>query len=155
MVLAPESRSSAIDGEQLRLLEKMARGATLGELLDSIVALVEARSSGELLCSILLYDAAERRLRHGSAPSLPAEYCAAIDGMEIGAAVGSCGTAAFLRQPVIVEDIATHPFWHDYKHLALPHGLRACWSHPILRADGEVLGTFATYLREPRSPTDA
>jgi len=89
----------------------------------------------------------------GAAPSLPAEYNAAIDGAEIGACAGSCGTAAYLGAAVFVSDIATDPLWADYKEIALPHGLRACWSTPILTRGRKVLGTFAMYHREPREPT--
>jgi len=92
-------------------------------------------------------------LRHGAAPRLPAEYTSAIDGASIGPAVGSCGTAAYTRKAVYVADIATDPLWKDFKDLALPHGLRACWSTPILDADGGVFGTFAIYYQRPGLPT--
>src|SRR5207245_3234028 len=83
----------------------------------------------------------------------PASYSKAIDGSVIGPSVGSCGTAAYRAEPVIVTDIVTDPLWAEFRDLALAHGLRACWSTPILSSRGEVLGTFATYYREPRSPT--
>src|SRR5207244_9423275 len=105
------------------------------------------------LSSILLLDPNANRLRHGAAPSLPIAYTEAIDGIAIGPSVGSCGTAAYRAEPVIVSDIATDPLWADYRDLALAHGLRACWSTPILSSSGKVLGTFAIYYREPRSPT--
>jgi len=92
-------------------------------------------------------------LRHGAAPSLPLAYTEAIDGVGIGPSAGSCGTAAYRAEPVIVSDIATDPLWADYRDLASAHGLRACWSTPILSSEGSVLGTFAIYYREPRSPT--
>jgi PAS domain S-box-containing protein len=94
-------------------------------------------------------------LHHGAAPHLPPEYCEAIDGASIGPSAGSCGTAAYRRERVIVTDIATDPLWADYRHLAEPHGLAACWSTPILDRDGRVLGTFAMYYDEPRAPTQA
>ena len=100
----------------------------------------------------LLLDADGKTLRHGAGPSLPREYSQLIDGMQIGPCAGSCGTAAYRRQPVIVSDIASDPLWADYRHLALPHGLRACWSTPIASQDGGILGTFAVYYREPRTP---
>jgi C4-dicarboxylate-specific signal transduction histidine kinase len=84
---------------------------------------------------------------------LPIPYTQAIDGAAIGPSAGSCGTAAYRAQRVIVSDIATDPLWADYRDLALPHGLRACWSTPILSSEGSVLGTFATYYREPHIPT--
>jgi PAS domain S-box-containing protein len=104
------------------------------------------------LCSVLLLDADGTTLRHGASPSLPKEYSQAIDGVQIGPFVGSCGTAAYRRQRVIVSDIATDPLWADYRQLALPHSLRACWSTPIASQDGGVLGTFAIYYHEPRTP---
>src|SRR5690606_24323509 len=94
-------------------------------------------------CSILLADTVRGTLHHGSSPSLPAAYSAAIDGAKIGPLGGSCGTAVYTREPVIVEDIATDPRWVDYRDAALPHGLRACWSTPIISPTKELLGTFA------------
>jgi GAF domain-containing protein len=84
---------------------------------------------------------------------LPKAYCDAIDGAEIGPCAGSCGTAAYLGEPVFVSDIEHDPLWAEFKAIALPHNLRACWSTPILTAGGKVLGTFAMYHREPREPT--
>jgi GAF domain-containing protein len=106
-----------------------------------------------MLGSILLLDPDGKHLRHGAAPSLPPAYMAAIDGAEIGACAGSCGTAAYMGAAVFVSDIASDPLWADYKDLALSHGLRACWSIPILTRGRKVLGTFAMYHREPREPT--
>src|SRR5439155_15513019 len=93
-------------------------------------------------------------IRHGAAPSLPADYLKAINGSAIGPRAGSCGTAAFRREAVFVADIASNPLWADYKHLALPHGLRACWSTPIFDAQRNVLGTFAMYFRQPGLPNE-
>jgi PAS domain S-box-containing protein len=140
-----------LTGEK-RLLEMVARGDSRALILDAFCRLFEELSSGSL-SSILLLDANTSRLRHGAAPNLPAEYTEAIDGIVIGPSVGSCGTAAYRAEPVIVSDIATDPLWADYRDLALAHELRACWSRPILSSNGRVLGTFATYYREPRSPT--
>ena len=105
-----------------------------------------------MLSSILLLDADGIHLRHGAARTLPAGYVRALDGAPIGERAGSCGTAAYLRRPVIVEDIATDPLWSDYKELGLAFGLHACWSTPILDVQGGVLGTFAMHFREPRRP---
>jgi PAS domain S-box-containing protein len=127
----------------------MARGGPLTEILDNVCRLVEEHAGG-ILASISLLEG--NRLRHGSAPSLPKAYTDAIDGAEIGPSAGSCGTAAYLREQVIVEDIATDPLWADDRELALPHGLRACWSTPIISSQGRVLATFAAYYREPRKP---
>ena len=135
-----------------RLLEMIARGSPLAPILDAVCRLVEELSDG-CLCSILLLDPDGNRLRHGAAPSLPAGYTQAIDGSAIGPSAGSCGTAAYRREPVIVSDVATDLLWADYRHLALAHGLRACWSTPIFSSEGKVLGTFAIYSREARNPT--
>jgi PAS domain S-box-containing protein len=134
-----------------RLLEMIARGDSCALILDAMCRLFEELAS-DSLSSILLLDNANR-LRHGAAPRLPIDYIEAIDGTAIGPSVGSCGTAAYRGAPVIVYDIATDPLWADFRDLALAHQLRACWSTPILSSEGRVLGTFATYYREPRSPT--
>src|ERR1700704_4267555 len=94
-----------------------------------------------------------KQLRHGGAPNLPKRYREAIDGIFIGPAVGSCGTAAHRAEQVIVADIAADPLWADFRELALAHSLHACWSTPIFSSEGEVIGTFAMYYREPRSPS--
>ncbi len=125
----------------------------LGRILELLLAAVEVQFDGEMLASILLLDAKGERLRHGAAPSLPGDYCVAIDGLKIGPGVGSCGTAAYLGHPVYVTDIATDPLWADFRELAAAHGLRACWSTPVTASDGRMLGTFAIYYRTPRSPT--
>src|SRR4029450_5237929 len=124
----------------------------LALILDALGRLVEELSSG-CLSSILVLDPNGNRLWHGAAASLPTSYTEAIGGGVIGASVGSCGTAAYRKEPVIVSDIATDPLWADYRDLALAHGLRACWSTPILSSDGRVIGTFAIYSREPGRPT--
>ena len=147
-----EQRSEMLLTGEKRLLEMIAKGDSRALILDAVCRLFEELSSGSL-SSILLLDPSANRLRHGAAPSLPKNYTEAIDGLVIGPSVGSCGTAAYRAASVIVSDIATDPLWADYRELALAHGLRACWSSPILSSSGRVLGTFATYYREPRSPT--
>jgi PAS domain S-box-containing protein len=139
---------SLFTGEK-RILEMVAIGASLAEILDSLCRLVEEQASG-VLASILLLDG--DRLRHGGAPSLPKAYADAIDGIVIGPSAGSCGTAAYRGEPVIVADIATDPLWATYRDLALPHSLRACWSTPVFSSQGKVIATFAMYHREPRRP---
>jgi PAS domain S-box-containing protein len=139
------------DGQN-QVLELLATGAALSEVLTVLVQTIEEQSPG-MLCSVLLLDEDGKHLRHGAALSLPEEYNQAVDGIEIGPRVGSCGTAAFLGETVIVEDIETDPLWKDCRELALKHGLRACWSHPILSMNGQVLGTFAMYYRERRKPS--
>ncbi len=145
-------RAEALLAGEKRLLEMIAKGNPLSMILDALCRLVEELSKGSL-SSILLLDPDGTRLWHGAAPSLPKSYIDAIDGSAIGPAAGSCGTAAFRKERVIVSDIAQDPLWADYRDLALPHGLRACWSTPVLASDGRVLGTFAIYSREPSSPT--
>jgi len=133
------------------VLEMIMAQQPLARVLESLCLKIEERSPG-LLCSVLLLDAQNGTLHHGAGPSLPKAYHDAIDGVRIGPKVGSCGTAAYLGQPVVVVDIATDPLWADFKDLALSHGLRACWSMPISSREGTVLGTFACYYREPRTP---
>jgi PAS domain S-box-containing protein len=147
-------KSKTVSAESLlvaegRILEMVVRGDPLADILDSLCRLVEAQSSG-VLASIALLDG--DRLRHCAAPSLPKAYTDAINGAAIGPSGGSCGTAAYRGEPVIVEDIATDPLWADYRDLALSHSLRACWSVPV-SSQGKVIATFAMYYRKPRRPT--
>lgn len=128
----------------------MAR-APLPKILQALCTEIE-KQYPPLLCSVLLLDADGITLRGGAAPSLPEEYRKAADGIRIGPCAGSCGTAVYRKQPVVVSDISTDPLWAEYRHLAQPHGLRACWSTPIATQDGTILGTFAVYYREPRTP---
>jgi two-component system, cell cycle sensor histidine kinase and response regulator CckA len=134
------------------ILEKIATDVPLGELLEGIVRFVEQDLPGAL-CSVLLADENGTRLRHGAAPSLPESYNQAVDGLAIAKGMGSCGTAAFLRQRVVVEDIERHPYWKGF-HPARAAGLKACWSEPVLSAEGELLGTFAIYHKEVLSPRE-
>ncbi len=136
-----------------RVLAQISAGVPLADVLDGLVRAVEQRSDVEMMVSILILDKQGTHLLHGAAPSLPQAYNDAIHGAAIGAAVGSCGTAAFRGETVVVTDIAEDPLWVDYRDLAMAHGLRACWSTPVKAADGRILGTFAVYYREPRGPT--
>ncbi|BFU43928.1 GAF domain-containing protein [Krasilnikovia sp. MM14-A1004] len=140
--------------EHRALLEQIARQAPLSEVLDGMARCIEKLAPHEVLVSVLLADPDGRHLRHGAAPSLPDSYNQAIDGIATGEGVGSCGTAAHRRQPVIVTDITTDPFWDEFRQLAEQAGLAACWSTPILARDGALLGTFAMYHRTPRVPRD-
>jgi signal transduction histidine kinase/ActR/RegA family two-component response regulator len=137
---------------RLNLLEHIATGAELSTILDQVVLMVEAECPGAL-CSILLADEAGERLRHGSAPSLPDFYNKAVDGLPIGPRVGSCGTAAYSRKRVVVEKIEGHPYWKGFT-LAGEAGLKSCWSEPIISSAQELLGTFAIYHKEEKSPDD-
>ena len=138
--------------EQSRILQRLAANAPLSEILKRLVLLIEAQSPG-MLCSVLLLSEDGEHIRHGAAPSLPKEYVEAIDGQPIGPKHGSCGTAMYRGEPVCVTDIASDSLWENYRELALANGLRACWSTPILSGRGKVLGSFAMYYQEPRTPT--
>jgi PAS domain S-box-containing protein len=144
--------SEALLAGQKRVLEMIATGDALPRILDALCRVVEEQSS-DMLSSCLLLDANGTHLRHGAAPRLPQSYIEAIDGVAIGPTGGSCITAAYRAAPVVVSDIAVDPLWAAYRHLPLAHGLRACWSAPIISSEGKVLGTFAMYYREPRSPS--
>ncbi|MDQ1389237.1 MAG: hypothetical protein QOF56_2691 [Acidobacteriaceae bacterium] len=150
--IAARKQAEALLAGEKRLLEMVARGDSLTLILDALCRLVEELASGSL-SSILLLEPNGNRLRHGAARSLPKAYIDAIDGSVIDASAGSCGTAAYRAKSVIVSDIANDPLWTNYRDVAMSHGLRACWSTPILSSEGKVLGTFAIYYREPRTPT--
>lgn len=142
--------------EMLRFCEKLvpaefAKGEPLESVLDRHLMAVEVNADSDMVTSILLLEGTT--LHHGAAPRLPRAYVGAIDGLQIGPAEGSCGTAAFHGRPIYVSDITNDPLWEKYRDLALGHGLRACWSTPIHNEDGRVIGTFAIYHKRPRSPT--
>ncbi|HSI56564.1 MAG TPA: EAL domain-containing protein [Ideonella sp.] len=150
-VLARDTTTSKLHEElQSTVLEAMARERPLLEVMDLVCREVE-RIAPEVIASILSVDG-EQRLRPLAAPSLPEHYTRAIDGLAAGPLAGSCGTAAFRGEPVLVTDIATDPLWAPYAALALPLGLAACWSSPIKNPTGQVIGTFAFYYRTPRGP---
>jgi two-component sensor histidine kinase len=134
-------------------LSQIVHGVPLKDVLDELLRATEQQSDHAMLTSILLVGSDGQHLTHGAAPSLPAPYNEAIDGIPVGEGIGSCGTAACRGVPVYVDDIASDPLWKDFRDLALKHGLRACWSTPIKAADGGVLGTFAIYYGDVRSPT--
>lgn len=135
------------------VIAELNHGDSLEEVLDRHLLTVERMSDSEILTSVLLLSPDGKHLLHGAAPSLPQSYCDAVNGLEIGPMAGSCGTAAYSEEPVYVTDIANDPRWAAYKELALPIGLRACWSTPIRHAGGDVLGTFAIYHRSLGGPT--
>lgn len=138
---------------QSQVLELVATGAPLPVMLDTITGAIERLLPGSH-CSILLLDRGSGTLRHGSAPSLPTAYLAAIDGLVPGPGAGSCGSAAFLVQPVVAADIQTDDRWRDYREVAAAAGLRACWSTPIVGTENTVVGTFAVYHDAVHSPSD-
>lgn len=150
--LTERNLAAAMRSGQRALLEMVAKGAPLTPTLNQLLLLIEGQSRG-VYCSIMLLDDDGCHMHSAAGPSLPPAYMALLEGVEIGPGVGSCGTAMFLRQPVIVSDIMHDPLWAPYRELAAPFGLRACWSRPIFAQDGAVLGSFAMYYREVRSPT--
>ncbi|KWA24666.1 putative bifunctional diguanylate cyclase/phosphodiesterase [Burkholderia territorii] len=137
------------------VLRLITRNTPLPELLVEVCRRAEALLGDGASCTILLLDADGVHVHVGAAPSLPAQYSAVIDGASIGPAAGSCGTAMYERRMIAVEDIETDPLWADFRSIALPFGLRACWSVPFMDDTGTVLGAFAVYHRAPRRPTDA
>ncbi|HIK14668.1 MAG TPA: PAS domain S-box protein [Leptolyngbyaceae cyanobacterium M33_DOE_097] len=134
---------------QRKVLEQLALDRPLTHILKLLLHVIEEQDGP--IGSILLLEG--NQLKHGVSPSLPQGYVQALGNVTIGPQAGSCGTAAFRQEPVIVTDIATDPLWANYRDIALAHNLRACWSVPILSRAGVVLGTFALYHREPYSPT--
>jgi signal transduction histidine kinase len=154
MDITERKRAEALRDEESRILEMIARDAPLEEILEKLVRVVEAQFAG-LLCSVLLLDEDGQHVRHGAAPSLPKAYTEAIDGLCIGPKAGSCGTAMYRTEPVVVTDILQDPLWESYREVAEPYGFRACWSTPIVAHSGKALGSFAMYYREPRSPSPA
>ena len=154
MDVTEPKRAEALREGESRILEMIARDAPLEEVLEKLVRVVEAQFAG-LICSVLLLDDDGQHMRHGAAPSLPAAYTKAIDGLCIGPKAGSCGTAMYRKEPVVVTDILEDPLWELYRGAVEPYGFRACWSTPILAHSGKALGSFAMYYREARSPSPA
>ena len=147
-----QTRAALLDNQR-RVLERIANGAPLREILETLVRLIEEQAHG-MRCAVLLADTQGQRLSFAAAPSIPEDYKAGIDPfLRIAFGMGSCGTAAFLREPVYTRDTATDPLWKHCADIAVRNGLRAIWSTPILADDNAVLGTFAMYYREPRLPS--
>lgn len=144
-------REAAFNENHAKILEMIALGRDAVDIYDSIALMYEQRHPG-LRCSMLeLHDGT---LLHGGAPSLPNAYCEAIHGLKNGPNVGSCGTSTFTGKRVIVENIETDPKWEKIKHVALPFGMRCCWSEPIKNSSGIVLGAFGMYYDYPSTPDD-
>lgn len=146
-----EAQKERVDWRN-RMLEALTTGVPLNDILDLLCLSVEAEDRS-VRCSVQLVDRERKHLLHASAPSLPYFYNKQVDGIEIAEGVGACGTAAYKGQRVIVEDILTHPYWAKYQELARMADLRAVWSEPVFGSGGQLLGTFAMYYREPRSPS--
>src|SRR6266853_597312 len=132
-------------------LKMILIGAPLNDVLRSVALLIEANTEGAV-CSIFLLDEDGQHLRYAAAPQMPDEYRVATDGVCIGPHVGSCGAAAYLRQPVFVSDVLSHPHFANFKDLIVRTGMRASWSSPIMSHDGRVRGTFGMFYREVREP---
>ena len=147
-------RTETLLAGENRILEMIATGYGLSDILDALCRLIEDIASGSL-CGIVLVDPITNRLQHGAAPSLPLSYNESIHGRPVNLFSGPCAMAAFLKEQVIAADVASDTRWdtYEWRALAMAHGLKACWSTPILSSDEKVLGTFAIYSREPGSPT--
>nr|WP_234189246.1 EAL domain-containing protein [Shinella sp. NM-101] len=145
-------RSESLHLGQAHLLKMIALGAPLAEVFSSLILLIEAHVP-DVAGSILLLAPDGRHIVNGAAPNLEPAYSSLIDGVEIGPAAGSCGTAMWRGEPVIVSDIETDPLWADFKAIVAPYGYRACWSSPIRSYQGKVLGSFALYSRTPGEPS--
>ncbi|HSY26265.1 MAG TPA: ATP-binding protein [Burkholderiaceae bacterium] len=146
-----QARRVPLPDGQAELLEMIAKGAPLKETLERLLTIIEAQSEG-LFCSILLLDPDGLHIHPGAGPRMPTDYMALLDGFAIGPLVGSCGTAMYRKEAVVVTDIMEDPLWTPYKHLVEPHGFRACWSTPIFLNRHTVLGSFAMYYCDVRSP---
>ncbi len=147
-------RAEGLLAAQNQVLERIAEGAPLQEALDTLCRAAEALRDGAL-ASVMLVSADHKTLQLGAAPSLPAEYAAALDGIAIGEQMGSCGSAAFTGEPVFVSDVQIDPRWERFRELAGRVGIMACWSLPVLAEDGSVLGTFAVSLDRTGAPDES
>lgn len=150
MMLSGDDAVAVLD-RQTSVMEQLAVGASLGEVLDGVVIALEELIPGSR-CSVLLLDDLGV-LRHGAAPSLPHAYSDAIDGLAPGPLAGSCGTAVHLGTQVVAVDVSTDPRWEQFRELALEHDIAACWSSPI-RSQSRIVGTFAVYDRQPHEPDE-
>jgi formate hydrogenlyase transcriptional activator len=146
-------RAEALLAAEKRTLEMIASGACLPDILKSLCDTIDAQA-GNIISDVMLLDTDGVHLSPVAAPRLPKGWIEAITPLKIGPRIGSCGSAAFLKQRVIVSDIATDPLWVDHRDVALSHGLRAAWSQPLLSKNQQVLGTFGMYYPEPRTPSE-
>ncbi len=149
--ITERKKAKAFDEKHAKILEMIAKGCPASDIYDAIALMYEDLHPG-LRCSMLeLHD---NILLHGGAPSLPKEYCKAVNGLEYGPDVGSCGTSTYTGKRVLVENIDTDPKWAKIKHIALPHGMRCCWSEPIKSSCGKVLGAFGMYYNHTALPDE-
>jgi formate hydrogenlyase transcriptional activator len=147
------TEESLLVAEQ-RTLQMIAAGASLSEVLDDLCRTIDARAPDAISC-VLLMDPDGQRLWPGAVSRVPSGFIQTIAPLTIGPCVGSCGTAAFRKERVIVSDIVNDPLWAPFRDLALSYGFRAGWSQPIVSKDKQVLGTFGMYYMKPRAPTDS
>ncbi|MES2438242.1 MAG: PAS domain S-box protein [Verrucomicrobiota bacterium] len=150
--ITDRKQAESAEAAEKKVFERIATGAGLGEILDTLLRETEAQSDDGMMCSIQLLDKSGGHLLHGAAPSLPGSYNQAVEGMKIGPAAGSCGTAAFSGTMVTVSEIATDPRWAGFENLAAAHDLAACCSTPVFSLEGHVLGTVAMYYSHPHEP---
>ena len=149
--ITERKKAEAFDEKNAEILEMIATGEPASKIYDEIALMYEARHPG-MRCSMLeLHDG---KLLHGGAPSLPKEYCDAVHGLQNGPEVGSCGTSTYTGHRVLVENIDTDPKWAEIKHVAMPYGMRCCWSEPIKNSRGKVLGAFGMYYNHPALPNE-
>lgn len=149
--ITQQKKAELFEKQHTHILKMIAQGTSASKIYNEIARIYEARHNG-IRCSMLELDG--NRLLHGGAPSLPKEYCEQVHGLINGPNVGSCGTSTYTGKRVVVENIATDHKWADIKDAALPHGMRSCWSEPIISSTGKVLGAFGMYRDYPSVPDD-
>jgi PAS domain S-box-containing protein len=146
-------RTEALLAAKNRTLEMIASGTRLPEILDRLCETIDAQAN-KVKSAVMLLDADGAHLQQAAGPRVPKGWVEAITPLKIGPCIGSCGSAAFLKQRVIVSDIARDPLWADFRDLALSYGLRAAWSQPLISKSQHVLGTFGMYYPEVRTPSE-
>lgn len=149
--VSSHKKAHSYNEKNAQILEMIALGRSASDIYDAIALMYEERNPG-LRCSML--ELHGNKLLHGGAPSLPKAYCDNVNGLEYGPEVGSCGTSTYTGKRVIVENIDTDSKWKDIKHVALPHGMRCCWSEPIKSSSGKVLGAFGMYYNHTAVPNE-
>jgi PAS domain S-box-containing protein len=159
MQVIDQKQVESLLAAERRTLEMIAGGASLTDVLEDLCDTIDDQAP-EIISSVLLMDPNGERLWPTAGRRVPEGWVRTITPLPIGPGMGSCGTAAFLKKPVIISDIASDPPWSDitapdYTEIALSYGLRAAWSQPLISKDDELLGTFAIYYREPRQPSDS
>jgi diguanylate cyclase (GGDEF)-like protein/PAS domain S-box-containing protein len=149
--ITAKKNAEKFDKRHTKIIEMIAKGTPVSSIYIEIALLYEEQHPG-LRCSMLELDG--DTLIHGGAPSLPKKYCDAVNGLVNGSEIGSCGASTFTGKRVLVENIETDPKWENLKHIALPFGMRCCWSEPIKSSDGKILGAFGMYYDYPALPNE-